>query len=350
MKAQDRKGLTLIDVIVVLVILMVMAALLLPATRSARPAARRSDCKNKLKQIGIALHNYHETYERLPPGWVAVRGPHSGEFEESAYGWGTYILLFMDQAPLYQQGLDFHAADPSFQTQALGEKKYASTALPAYRCPSDLGQPQDTTASIQPLGTTNYVANFGVGLPEREHDPTLMQGLFGQNSSVRIRDIKDGTANVVMVGERRMPRAGTSWMPGRVDGSFNSYWSGMPRGTSPLAIVATVTDGKLPRASSAEAEERNANLEADLLNFVGPLRGTQGPVPVLKVIKINKLSDGTALTDSSTSISGSYSSYHPGGFQALLGDGSVRFISDSVAVETYINLMRRADGTVLGEF
>lgn len=350
MEAQDRQGLTLLDVIVVLIIVMVMAALFLPAVRPGRQAARRSDCKNRLKQIGIALHTYHETHGRFPPGWVAVRGPQSGEFETSAYGWGTYILPFLDQAPLYKQGIDFQAADPSFQAQALSEKKFAGTVLPAYRCPSCVGDAINSTSSIPTIGTTNYLANFGVGIPEYQHDPAFMQGLFGQNSSVRIRDIKDGTTNVILVGERSQPRTARHWTPGQLDGAFHSFWSGLPRGTNPLAIVITATDGRLPQAGSPEAEQRGADMASDLLNPVGPLNGTAGQVAVLKTLKINKLRDGTALTNPDRSVSGSVSSYHPGGTHVLLGDGSVRFISDSLATHTYINLMRRADAQVLGEF
>lgn len=350
MGTQDRKGVGALDVIVVLVILMVMAALLLPATRSTGGAARRSDCKNKLKQLGIGLHNYHETFGTFPPGWVAVRGPESGEYEQSAYGWGSYVLPFIDQAPLYRK-IFTGGPDPSFAGQAKKEFHCLGTILPSYRCPSDVGESQDLTASVSPLGTTNYVANFGVGIPARQHDQFFMQGVFGENSRIRIRDIRDGTTNVVLVGERCLPRAGTYWHPGKIDGAFNSYWAGFPSGTDPLAIVGTVVEGALPQVGSTQAEERRRNIQADLLNLEGPLNGAIGPRHALRQLRLNKLSDGTpTFARGSSSVSASFSSYHPGGGQILLGDGSVRFISDSVDPQTYINLMRRADGQVLGEF
>lgn len=347
---RDRMGLGALEVIVVLVILMLLAAVFLPGVNRSREAPRRSDCKNKLKQIGIALHIYHETFKTFPPGWVSVRGPSSGEQEKSAYGWGTYCLPFMDQGPLYKK-FSFGAPDPSFQFQAMNGVKFASTVLPAYRCPSDMGESQFTNASGMTLSTSNYVGNFGVGIPERQHSHAFMQGVFGENSHIRIRDIRDGMTNVVLAGERRQPRIGTQWELGKIEGSFNSHWAGLPNDANPLAIVGTVTEGLLPAVESEQEAARLEKIDSDLLNFIGPLNGTIGLNRSLRVLRINKLSDGSLLTGANSErVSGSYSSYHPGGFQLVLGDGSVRFVSDSVDPQTYINLMRRADEQVLGEF
>ncbi len=353
MRTTERKGLSAIDVIVVLVILMVVAALVLPAIQSTKCDNRRSDCKNKLKHLGIGLHNYHETFRTFPPGWVAVRGPMSGEHEQSAYGWNTYILPFQDSGTglLYKKFQTSGAGDPSFQFQAANGVTFAGTVLPGFRCSNDLGESQDLTSSVPTMATTNYVANFGVGIPERQHAQLFMQGIFGENSRIRIRDIRDGTTNVVLLGERRQPRQGTYWQPGKIDGSFNSYWAGIPSGTSPLAIVGTATEGTLPQVDSAQAAARLKAIESDLLNLAGPLNGTNGPSGALRVLRINKLRDGSPLSGANEGrVSGGYSSYHRGGTQILLGDGSVRFVSDSVDVQTYINMMRRADGAVLGEF
>ncbi len=354
MSARNRNGLSKLEVVVVLVVLMLLAAVLVPAMHPSgsivREAARRSDCKNKLKQIGISLLNYHETFGVFPPGWIAVRGPSSGEREQSAYGWLTYCLPFMDSSPFYKK-IGFGDPDPSFQFQAMNGFKFASTVQPAFRCPSDWGESQITTASGMTLATSNYVGNFGVGIPERQHSHAFMQGILGENSNIRIRDILDGATNVVIAGERRQPRVGTQWELGRLDGSFNSYWAGMPKDASPLVIVGTVTDGILPDVDSEQEAVRLKKNDSDLLNFKGPLNGTNGSKPSLRVLRINKLSDGAPLTGThSQTVSGSYSSYHPGGTHVLLVGGSVRFVSDSIDPQIYINLMRRADGEALGEF
>lgn len=356
MSIRDRKGVTAIDVIVLIVILMVLAAVFFPwVANDHRPASRRSDCKNKLKQIGIAVHTYHEAFQTFPPGWVRVRGPKSGEEEQSAYGWSFYILPHMDQAPLYKK-FSFSAPDPSFQTQAdvmpsKSQTGLGAVLLPSFRCPSDVGEEQSLAVSGLLMGTTNYVGNFGVGIPERGHDSALMQGLFGENSRVRIRDIRDGTTNFVMAGERRLSRIGRDWPAGSFDGPFNSHWAGLPRGTNPLAIVATVTTGRHEQAGSEAAAARRADIENDLLNLRGPLNGVQGSSPQLLRFLANKTSNGQALSGlNADSVSAGFSSHHQGSLQILLGDGSVRFISDSVDPTTYINMMRRADGEVLGVF
>ncbi len=348
MRTQNRNGLTLIDVAVVLIILVVLAAFLLPATRGSREAALRSNCKNKLRQLGLAMHNYHETHLVFPPGWVAVRGPLSGEQERSAYGWGTYIIPFIDSAPLYRS-INFKAADPSFQVQGQGSRgEFAQKLLPCYRCPSDLGESQDRTSSVALMGTTNYVGNFGVGIPLFEHESQMMQGAFGCNSSIRIRDIRDGTTNFVLAGERMLLPSGTAWAEHRVEGPFNSYWAGIPRGVNPLAIVGTITDGDITEVTNPEAA-----LHDGLLNSRGPLNGYHSDPKRLRYIGINRTSDGKPMSSSELagkSVSSGFSSYHSGGAQVLLGDGTVRFISNSISPVTLIDLMRRADGQTLGEF
>ncbi len=356
MSTRDRKGVTAIDVVVVIVILMVLAAVFLPRVEySHRTASRRSDCKNKLKQIGIALHTYHEAHQTFPPGWVRVRGPKSGEEEQSAYAWSFYILPQLDQAPLFKK-FNFSDSDPSFQTQADAMPNKSQTGLgavylPGYRCPSDIGEEQSLAVSGMLMGTTNYVGNFGVGVPERGHDSSLMQGLFGENSRVRIRDIRDGTTNFVMAGERRLSRIGRDWPADSLDGPFNSHWAGLPRSTNPLAIVATVTTGIHERVDSEAAAARRADIKNDLLNLQGPLNGVQGNSPRLLRFLPNRTSTGQAMSGLNAEIvNAGFSSQHPGGLNILLGDGSVRFISDSVDPATYINMMRRADGEVLGVF
>lgn len=132
MRENNRRcasGFTLIELLVVIAIIAVLVALLLPAVQQAREAARRSQCKNQLKQIGLALHNYHDSYRSFPPGNVTM-----GNCCGSPCGtnWAISILPFMDQAPLYQQyNFDKYNEDP--ENQAVRE-----TILPVFNCPSDI--------------------------------------------------------------------------------------------------------------------------------------------------------------------------------------------------------------------
>ncbi len=344
MSTQNRKGVTVIEVAVVLVLLVILGgAVALPAIQNAREAARRSSCKCRLCGVSMGLQNYHEIHKTFPPGWVAVSGPTAGPPERSAYGWVTFILPFIDQGPLAKT-IDLNADDPSFQAQAQrSPHQFAHTSLSNFRCPSDDGQSQDQTSSVAVMATSNYVGNFGVGLPLLAHESQMMQGVFGSNSNTRIADCRDGLSNIVLVGERRLPLSGSMWPESRIEGPFNSYWAGIPRGASPLAIVATATDGDITESDSAEAS----------LNQIGPLNGRHRVPPQVRELLVNKTIDGQSLSSRGLpgkTVSGGLSSHHPGGTHIMFGDGSSRFISDGVDPNTWINLMRRADGQKLGEF
>ncbi|MFH1304764.1 MAG: DUF1559 domain-containing protein [Planctomycetota bacterium] len=196
-----RKGFTLIELLVVIAIIAILIALLLPAVQQAREAARRSQCKNNLKQFGVAFHNYHDIHKAFPPG--VINRPSAGWASQCvnmsngvalpndnyrAWGWGTFILPLIDQAPLYNilkpDGCRMPDAGDSF-----GSNTPLNDPFPVFRCPSDTGP--DINAMHQSYSTTNYVVNeqFGSG-----------------NSRVRIRDITDGTSNTLLLGERRLKR------------------------------------------------------------------------------------------------------------------------------------------------
>lgn len=347
------------DALVMAVVVWLVVAILLPYAGEAREAARRSDCKNKLRQIGIALHNYHETFSTFPSGWVATGPEVNGQPEESAYSWLVASLQFYGPGPLP----NLIKRDDAFQVEVQRvreirvkggrpwpEKTLGEQHLLGFRCPSDAGFSIDTTSSVPQMATSNYVGNFGVGIPRfGRYYGVMMQGIFGEKSRIRIRDIRDGTTNTVLVGERRLPdaRLGHTWREGELEGSLASYWAGFPRGTSPLAIVATVTDGELP-ACDADVDTIKRAAEGDL-NLTGHLRGAasaHGEKPRLRVARINSSLDGVLLQQrGAVEVSTGFSSYHPGGTQLLLGDGSVRFVDDTLDVGSLLRLIRRADGT-----
>lgn len=326
-----KKGFTLIELLVVIAIIAILIALLLPAVQQAREAARRSQCKNNLKQIGLALHNYHETAGTLPPGivnttWAGSATPLPAASNQ--FAWSLMILPFLDQAPLYKK---FITTSPLVTTP--NNLTLAAEILTAYRCPSDTGEEQtaqhSTLATI--MGTSNYPGNFGNGDPNQAIDPVtnqarVCQGIFGQNTKVRIRDIKDGTSNVIVVGERRMGRTcnavDTGGLMGKSGAAYPitsacTFWAGTADDTAFVTVVGTTTN-EVPNPDSADP-----NL----------------------VIKI-KLPSTLHQDDSSTG----FNSYHTGGAHFLLGDGTVRFITENVNTQTYINLSRRSDGATLGGF
>lgn len=287
---KSRRGFTLLELAAVASIGTVLVSLASPAIQQAREAARRAQCKNNLKQIGLAIHNYHEVGGAFPPGWTN-HTPHPGPGPR--FGWSTSILPFLDQAPLYKQ-LDSNS-------HRVISRQPLETSLATYRCPSD------TSSATNPLrggfGTSNYSGNFGTIAPPRwltggmnpgwageVSTPTKADGIFWFNSRVRFRDCKDGTSNILFVGERCVS-------------SGSGIWMGV----------------------------RGNNFENDVVSDV-----SVG----------NEMNSGP----------GAFSSRHEGGGHFLLGDGTVRFLSDTIASGTdegpglYQNLGSRSDGRTLGAF
>ena len=321
--------------------------------QEAREKARRQDCKNRLKQVGIGLHNYHETHKTFPPGWVANGALQDGKREQSAYSWEYYILPNMVKQPLYKM---IHFAEPfHVEVQRVDEKYqrwYETDSLGGvqqdfYRCVSDTYGPKiDLTSSVRAVPTSNYVGNFGVGIPRYgRHYSGLFQGIFAENSRLRISEIRDGTSNVMLVSERRMVAGGKAWAEGSLEGAFNSYWPGFPRGTSPLAIVGSVTDGEFPELGCDPATIVRHKTSA--LNLFGQLNGLGG-VPnqpqTLRFAGVNRSLDGGHLgTNESPEVSIGYSSHHPGGANIVYCDGSVRFASVNTDASILTGLARRSD-------
>jgi hypothetical protein len=318
-------------------------ALLMPAMTRPRIRARRNECKWNLKQLGLALHNYHDVHNSFPPGWVAVRAT-ADQASGGSHGWGTRILPYMDHAPLFKC-IDFEQPFGKSLSSRADARPVVNVTIPGYRCPDDGGTDQSVTGLMPGLGTTNYVGNFGLGLPtgfgplDLPERVQYVHGIFGCNSSVRLSQITDGSSNTVLVGERRLPTNGRDWPEHGVEGSFNSYWSGIPKvGTvSPLSLVATVTSGDVADTS--------------LLNRVGELAGlgTAEQPGALAVFGINVTADGEPLGESQR-VSPGFSSSHTGGCHVLLADGTVKFISEKIDQRVLVNLMRRADGVALGDF
>ena len=326
-----KKGFTLIELLVVIAIIAILVALLLPAVQQAREAARRSQCRNNLKQLGIALHNYHDTFNLLPLGWVGqntLATPITLNF-----GWGTMILPYADQAPLYNTlGTAFSLGYPTPTNPYLTALNTAGipaalrTPIATFRCPSDVGSSLVNNATVRTVGTTdesmtdafgrsNYVGvagwivdatatanNGGRGLGFS--NPALVinyGGTFGENSRRNFRDFTDGLTNTVLVGERQSPRDTANTAPG------HAVWAGIFNRATQQGQAAHLGD------------MQNAP------NF-GTVAGNNQPN------------------------SSGFGSLHVGGCHFMLGDGSVRFVSENIDLATYRNLSTIADGKTLGDW
>lgn len=222
------RGFSLVELITAFFVLTILLALIAPAMQQARSDARRDQCKNNLKQIGIAMHNYHDVHNCMPPAWTN-HTPHAGD--KARYGWSMALAPFLDQIAVYDQA-DFSNQNPRAY-------KATQSALAIYRCPSD------TTEALNPLrgkyGTSNYSANFGTTAPPRwlgsgmsanwpGQAPTLLMtdGMCWYNSCCRFRDVTDGTSYTLLVGERSIASGAGIWMGVR----GNNYESDLTTDTS----------------------------------------------------------------------------------------------------------------------
>lgn len=274
-----KRAFTLIELLVVTAVVAVLMALLLPAVQHAREDARSKQCTNNLKQLGLAMHNYHDAMITFPPGWVAKSGaPGDGP----RFGWMTMLLPYLDHAPLYNF-VDFSSplppSDEAVAANRFGGRppvpKPYQLKLDVYRCPSDVTPA--TNALRGDYATANYTGVFGsdplprlmpLGLadfwPGSVEAPMSSNGTFARNSRVGIRSFTDGLSNTMIVSEKCFTSGAGIW-PGVTDNAHEDD-----------ALTA-----------GDHASRPNAGL-------------------------------------------GSFSSRHEKGIYVLIGDGSVRFVSESI--------------------
>jgi prepilin-type N-terminal cleavage/methylation domain-containing protein/prepilin-type processing-associated H-X9-DG protein len=234
----SRGGFTLVELLVVIAIIAVLIGLLLPAVQRVREAALRTQCQNNLKQIGLALHNYHGVSQRFPPGYRAS-GPHSDGATDTAPGWGwaAFILPHLEQDDVYRQ---LNLNQPVQASPAI------TNLVKAYLCPSDI-LPDAAFAVPDALGDTlclaaptSYAACCGSDASGTTDAAGL--GVFYRNSEVRMTDIADGTSNTILVGERAWSNANGVWagaIPGGVivRGAFNPCQPVVPGASFPAATL-----------------------------------------------------------------------------------------------------------------
>jgi len=327
-----RKGFTLIELLVVIAIIAVLVALLLPAVQQAREAARRSACKNNLKQLGLAIHNYHDTFTTAPPAVVAngVSGAHSNTVF-------VQILPYVDQAPLYNQlaGVGFGNVGVNYWlgSGSAGPVRniLQGVKVPVYRCPSD---PRPEARNIGSSGGSNpaMVASYVLIAGSNAHPSTDSTGLGGDHHSAggffpgnvayKFRDCTDGLSNTMMVAEQANWHR-TQQNQWRTAFGSSGPWMGSKNSRLPNG------DGTWP-GSGANADTRCYTMTT--------IRQSPNPPTYNGAIHGGNQCN-TALL-----------SAHTGGVQVLLGDGTVRFISDNINLPTLKNLADKNDGNPIGEF
>ncbi len=305
-----RRGFTLVELLVVIAIIGVLVALLLPAVQSAREAARRMQCANNLKQIGIGVHNHHDVTGYLPPTHT---GGTSGNHK---YGtWTIHLLPFIEQQTLYQQfdlSVQFDVA-PNPAAAASD----AACSLKVYQCPSRRSGVQRSDAAPQVGGTGDYaVASVASANFQHQHQSSgvLFGAMIGSErvgtvwtARSRFADISDGLSNTVLIGEKHV---------------FKSH---LNKGAG----------------SATQSADGNHFLSDQTAWYeCHTVRNAAHPFGISKGPNDNSASEPWKM----------FGSWHPSTCQFLLGDGSVRGIRNTIDVTTLTRLGDRRDGEVLGEF
>ena len=325
-----RKGFTLIELLVVIAIIAILIALLLPAVQQAREAARRTQCRNNLKQLGLALHNYHDVHLSFPHG-----GHRFQNGTDTSPSWFVSILPMVDQAAAYNQltfeGTDFggeRGIDHNWQT-------LSQLRVPGLLCPSST-LPETTTRDISsrptktayPAAPDSYTVQTSsyVGISGRQGTGQHWTGYGGMGSGgmlvpagrttpIRFRDVTDGSSNTMMVAEQ------SGWYDNG-SGGLSDARSSRGWGGAWASDVSGWTNG--PTAYYANVVSLRYQINVSGLPWWAVVEGAPN----------------TPLTGA-----------HEGGMQTLLGDGSVRFVSENVDFNGILmNLVQKADGNVLGEF
>jgi prepilin-type N-terminal cleavage/methylation domain-containing protein/prepilin-type processing-associated H-X9-DG protein len=321
MDCRRNRAFTLVELLVVIAIIGVLVSLLLPAVQAAREAARRMQCSNNLKQMGIAFHNYHDAHKVFPPSYVIQPGGGGVHGVPDPYtldagpgwAWGTLLLPFLEQQTLHDR-LNF-----SLPCWDSSQYPFVENRLEVYLCPSASGteslmEVKDANGSVlATFGRSCYVANVGRDEPwEYTVDDYrgIADGPLFRNGRVRMADITDGLSNTVFIGEHHPRLSDKTWV-GVVPGAI----------VCPSPLFAW---GRCERAAVL-VHAHSGPSAAEYPQVIHPPNS-----PLAHACQM--------FAD------------HPGGCNVLLGDGSVRFVTETINQLTWAALATRAMGDIVGEF
>jgi prepilin-type N-terminal cleavage/methylation domain-containing protein len=294
-----RSGFTLIELLVVIAVIGVLVALLLPAVQEAREAARRIQCTNNLKQVGLALHSYHSANGVFAIGYVAWPNADTN-VTSPGWGWASALLPMLDQRPLY------NATNLGLPIEDATNSTTRTTALAVFVCPTDRSTGLFTMTDVnnQPIAdvqTNSYAGNFGRDI-NIANNPGGGNGMFVRNLAFGVRDVTDGTSQTITVGERGSLLTRVPWA-GAINGGICRITPG-----SPSRSTRTKTAPVEPLARADTGGGTSTDLFFDPDDFCSP---------------------------------------HPAGLYFLMCDGSVRFIKTSISPAVYGDLCSRNIGEIV---
>ena len=356
MRSSVRRGFTLIELLVVIAIIAVLIALLLPAVQAAREAARRAQCVNNLKQFGLAMHNYHSSNDVFPMGAsLSVYNYGGGSPCTTWNNWSAHAMMlnFLEQSALYNS-INFQVEGRGSDTASAMNATAYNAKISVFLCPSDTngGRVNDNCY----YGSVGPTTNAGSDVPPRPTNPTCpnyssaTSGVFAFRLAYGLRDITDGSSNTIAFSEGKAGAGSQLVAPGNMimgaGLSGSAYFLNANQNAALVLADLATCSNKYVASNSGNISVGHGHdwgiggMGATLFNTIAPPNSPMYPWSACRT-DCGGTCDGASMDYSNSA------SYHSGGANVLLADGSVKFLKSSIAMNVYWSLGSRAGGEVI---
>jgi prepilin-type N-terminal cleavage/methylation domain-containing protein/prepilin-type processing-associated H-X9-DG protein len=321
LRERGKRGLTMIELLVVIAIIGILVALLLPAVQAAREAARRSACSHNIVQLIMAIHHYESTHQMYPPGTVNSTGPILNQLKGYHHGWIEQMMPYLEKEAIY------HHIDGQVSVYHKNNMPVRAIGLSWLQCPSSSQQVQ-------------YYSSYA-GLHHNIESPidVNQNGVFFLNSAVTQEDVSDGLGYTIFLGEKVLEMGDLGWMSG-TRAILRNTGEAINGPINPQQTRAWNAVPLLPPGVSQTPGDLGAAGDGDGFGFGEELVGP-------REVRGERMIIGGAGPRGAPTFVGGFASSHPGGANFAMGDGSIRYMVETLSMSVYGKLGHRADGELV---